>query len=271
MLATILAPTSGRARVDGVDVSEDPLEVRRRIGFLSGSDRALPAPDRRARRCEYFGRLHGLEGDELEARVEELHRRVRPEGLRRRPLREALSTGQKQRVSIARAVLHDPPVLILDEPTTGLDMLASSDDDRLHRVAREAGRCVLFSTHILSEAERLCDRIGIIDDGRMLAVGSLEELRAMTGATWLEDVFRVLVGADADRDGAGERRLRIARRPAERAAPARARPARALLGGRPAGAACTRGSSGSAASRDREARRWPSARRSWSPSTGSTP
>jgi sodium transport system ATP-binding protein len=96
-------------------------------------------------------------------------------------------------VSIARAVLHDPPVLILDEPTTGLDILAASDMIDFIQSRKEAGTCVLFSTHILSEAERLCDRIGVIDQGRLLAVGSLEELRAQTGKEWLEDVFRALV------------------------------------------------------------------------------
>ncbi|MEM7518207.1 MAG: ATP-binding cassette domain-containing protein [Planctomycetota bacterium] len=106
---------------------------------------------------------------------------------------EALSTGQKQKVSIARAVIHDPPVLILDEPTTGLDILAASAMIDFVESRRGAGTCVLFSTHVLSEAERLCDRIGVIDHGRVLAEGTFDELKAETGKTWLEDVFRELV------------------------------------------------------------------------------
>ena len=191
MLSTILAPSAGSARVTGVDVAADPLEVRRRIGFLSGSTGLYPRLTARET-LEYFGRLHGLEEDALQGRVDELLDRFRM-----RPFQdgrcEGLSTGQRQRVSIARAVVHDPPVLILDEPTTGLDILASSDMIEFIEARRGAGRCVLFSTHILSEAERLCDRIGVIYQGKMLAVGTKEQLRERTGQTWLEDVFRALV------------------------------------------------------------------------------
>lgn len=191
MLSTILAPSAGSARVAGVDVAADPLEVRRRIGFLSGSTGLYPRLTARET-LEYFGRLHGLEEDALQERVDELLDRFRM-----RPFQdgrcEGLSTGQRQRVSIARAVVHDPPVLILDEPTTGLDILASSDMIEFIEARRGAGRCVLFSTHILSEAERLCDRIGVIYQGKMLAVGTKEQLRERTGQTWLEDVFRALV------------------------------------------------------------------------------
>jgi len=191
MLSTILAPTSGRATIDGIDVASDPLEVRRRIGFLSGSTGLYPRLTGRET-LRYFGKLHGLEGEALDAAINtaldafDLHDFVDGRC-------ESLSTGQKQRVSIARAILHDPPVLILDEPTTGLDIMASSDMIDFIESRRQAGTCVLFSTHILSEAERLCDRIGIIYSGRMLASGTLDELRADTGVEWLEDVFRELV------------------------------------------------------------------------------
>ncbi|HJM58175.1 MAG: ABC transporter ATP-binding protein [Planctomycetes bacterium] len=191
MLSTILAPTSGEAELAGIRVSDDPLEVRRRLGFLSGSTGLYPRLTAREI-LEYFGRLHGMDEAQLQARVEDLldtfSIRAFADGRC-----ESLSTGQRQRVSIARAVLHDPPVLILDEPTTGLDILAASDMIQFIQSRKDAGTCVLFSTHILSEAERLCDRIGVIDEGRLLAVGSLEELRAQTGKEWLEDVFRALV------------------------------------------------------------------------------
>ncbi|MCP3920018.1 MAG: ATP-binding cassette domain-containing protein [bacterium] len=191
MLATILAPTGGRATVAGVDVATDPLGVRRNIGFLSGSTGLYPRLTARET-LTYFGELHGLAGDALRTRVDELIE-IFSIGSYADGRCEGLSTGQRQRVSIARAVVHDPKVLILDEPTTGLDIMASSDMIDFIDSRRAAGRCVLFSTHVLSEAERLCDRIGVIYSGRMLAVGTLDELRERTGESWLEDVFKALV------------------------------------------------------------------------------
>ena len=196
ILATLLSPTSGTARIDGVDVAEDPLEVRRRVGFLSAST-GLYARLTVRETLEYFGRLHGLGRAELEHRIEELL-----ETFALGPVAErrcaALSTGQRQKVSIARAVLHDPPVLILDEPTTGLDVLAAGTMIDFIESRRAAGTCVLFSTHVLSEAERLCDRIGVIDGGRLLAAGSYEELAESTGERWLEDIFRALLRTGTD-------------------------------------------------------------------------
>jgi sodium transport system ATP-binding protein len=191
VLATLLAPTSGTARVDGIDVAADPLEVRRRIGFLSGTTGLYPRLTPRET-LAYFGKLHGIEPAELARRIDAM--------LDRFSMREyadarceSLSTGQKQKVSIARAVLHDPPVLILDEPTTGLDVLASASMIEFIESRRAAGTCVLFSTHVLSEAERLCDRIGIIFRGRLLAAGTIAELSGRTGKTWLADVFLEIV------------------------------------------------------------------------------
>ncbi|MBL8860057.1 MAG: ATP-binding cassette domain-containing protein [Planctomycetes bacterium] len=202
ILATILAPTSGRASVAGIDVTENPLEARRRIGFLSGTTGLYPRLTPRET-LRYFGTLHGMPKAALEARIEELldtfSIRDYADGRC-----EALSTGQKQKVSIARAVLHDPPVLILDEPTTGLDILASSAMIEFIDSARSRGTCVLFSTHVLSEAERLCDRIGIIHRGTLLASGTLDELATLTGEEWLEDIFRALdrrASADAGAKG----------------------------------------------------------------------
>ena len=207
VLATLLAPSSGTARVDGVDVAADPLEVRRRIGFLSGTTGLYPRLTPRET-LAYFGRLHGVESRELSRRIEAM--------LERFDMREyadarceSLSTGQKQKVSIARAVLHDPPVLILDEPTTGLDVLASSAMIEFIESRRTAGTCVLFSTHVLSEAERLCDRIGVIFRGRLLAAGTLPELSELTGKRWLADIFLELVrrggGAPLHGDGGARR------------------------------------------------------------------
>jgi sodium transport system ATP-binding protein len=193
MLATILAPTGGRASIDGVDVAEDPLEVRRRIGFLSTSTGLYPRLSARET-LRYFGRLHGLEGEALEARIEELVAAF-DMGAYADGRTEAFSTGQKQKVSIARAVLHDPPVLILDEPTTGLDILASSTMIEFVEERRAAGTCILLSTHIMSEAERLCDRIGVIWGGELLAEGTQAELAERTGEAYLDGIFLSLVRA----------------------------------------------------------------------------
>ncbi len=191
ILSTTLSPTAGSAEVDGVDVARDPIEARRRLGFLSSTTGLYPRLTPRETLL-YFGKLHGFEKSELDARVDELvHAFAMDEFADRRC--EGLSTGQRQRVSIARTVLHDPPVLVLDEPTTGLDVLASSAMIDFIESARVNGTCVLLSTHVLSEAERLCDRIGILHGGRLLACGTLEELRERAGKVWLEDVFKELV------------------------------------------------------------------------------
>lgn len=198
MLATILAPTAGRAEIDGIDVVSDPLEVRRRLGFLSSSTGLYPRLTPRET-LRYFGELHGMDEARLAQRIEEL---IETFGMHEFAdgRCEGLSSGQKQKVSIARAVLHDPPVLILDEPTTGLDVLASSAMIEFLESRRAKGICVLFSTHVLSEAERLCDRIGIIDHGRLLASGTFEQLREETGKHWLEDVFRAFVARAGERE-----------------------------------------------------------------------
>lgn len=191
ILGTILGPTSGSASVDGIDVGSDPLEVRRRIGYLSANTGLYPRLSPREV-LRYFGGLHGLEPAALEARIEELVETF-DMGAFADQRCEGLSSGQKQRASIARAVLHDPPILILDEPTTGLDILATSDMIEFVAQRRAAGRCVLFSTHVLSEAERLCDRIGVIHRGRLLGSGTPDELRQRTGKEYLDEVFRALV------------------------------------------------------------------------------
>ncbi len=195
MLATILAPTSGEAVVAGLDAVREPLAVRRAIGFLSASTGLYPRLTPREV-LRYFGRLGGLPREPLEARIEELVAAFALHAFADQRC-ESLSSGQRQRVSIARAVLHDPPVLILDEPTTGLDVLATSDMIDFIAARRAAGRAVLFSTHVLSEAERLCDRIGILAGGRLLAVGTLAELRERTGKRWLDEVFRALLARGA--------------------------------------------------------------------------
>ena len=201
MLATILAPTGGEGRVAGADIASEALEVRRRIGFLSASTGLYPRLSGREV-FRYFGTLYGMRAAALEARIDELVLAF-DLGAFVDQRCESLSSGERQRVSIARAVLHAPPVLILDEPTTGLDVLATGDMIEFIATRRSEGTCVLFSTHVLSEAERLCDRIGVIDHGRMLAVGTLAELRERTGKTYLDEVFRALVARGASRAATG--------------------------------------------------------------------
>ena len=191
ILSTVLQPTSGTATVDGYDVVTQPELVRRHIGFISANTAIY---DRMTawEMVEYFGRLHGIEDEELRVRMEHLFERLGM-GELRDVLGAKMSTGMKQKASIARAIIHDPPVLIFDEATSGLDVLAARA--LLDAVAelRIQGKCIIFSTHIMREAERLCDRIAIIHHGRLLAEGTLAELREQHGAGDLEDLFFDLI------------------------------------------------------------------------------
>ncbi|GJM43736.1 MAG: sodium ABC transporter ATP-binding protein [Gemmatimonadota bacterium] len=195
MLSTVLSPTEGTARVAGHDIRESAQDVRRSIGFLSGTTglyHRLTAEET----LRFFGEFHGVRGAELDARVDHVMDRFGI-GEYRNQRCEKLSTGMKQKVNIGRAVVHNPPVLVLDEPTSGLDVLAAQATVEFVEQCREEGKCVLFSTHIMSEVERLCDRIAIIHDGTLRACGTLAELRESTGEHYLEDVFRRVVTREA--------------------------------------------------------------------------
>ena len=187
LLATILRPTEGTALVAGFDIRGQPDKVRANIGFLST---ATALYDRLTARetVEYFGRLNGLSGETLRQRVEELFALldIHEFGDRRC---DKLSTGMKQKVSIARTLVHDPPVMIFDEPTLGLDVLAARTIAGFIRDCRSRGKTVIFSSHVMSEVEKLCDRIGIIHNGRLLADGTMVELRQRTGQVDLEEIF----------------------------------------------------------------------------------
>jgi sodium transport system ATP-binding protein len=195
ILATLLRPGSGTAQVAGIDVAADPLAVRQKIGYISAStgvyDRMTAVE-----MVEYFGRLYGLGEEALAKRLEEIFEKLRMNDFRDR-VGSKLSTGMKQKVSIARAIVHDPPVLIFDEPTTGLDVLVSRAVLDVIRECRSPNRCVLFSTHIMHEAEALCDRLTIVHKGKNLTTGSPAELRTATGKERLEDIFFSLV-SEAD-------------------------------------------------------------------------
>jgi len=195
ILSTALRPTSGTVLVDGVDVTEDPGEVRRRIGFLSGST-GLYARLTPREIATYFGRLYRMTDKDIERRISELFERLDMQSFADRRA-DALSTGQRQKASIVRAILHEPPILVFDEPTTGLDVMTSREIIRLIRACKEEGRCVVFSTHYMEEADKLCDRLAVVHHGRLFAEGTPEELRRRTGCDDLEEAFLSLIGEAA--------------------------------------------------------------------------
>lgn len=199
-LATLLTPTSGRASVAGHDVVREPEAVRRSIGFLSAGS-GLYARLTPRETLRFFGALHGLKGAVLDGRVGEVLGLLQMTEYADRA-NDRLSTGMRQRVSLGRAIVHDPPVLILDEPTTGLDPVVAHAVEEAVRGLAAAGKCVLFSTHMLSQAEELCSRLGLIAAGRVVAQGTAGELCARTRTSTLRDAFFALVregeGGDAD-------------------------------------------------------------------------
>lgn len=194
-LATILTPTSGTATIAGHDLRQHPEEIRRRIGFLSANT-GLYARLTPRETLRFFASLHGMQGDAMESRVEEVLRMFDITGYADRP-NDRLSTGMKQRVGLARAAVHDPPVLILDEPTTGLDPIVSRTVEEAVQELARRGKCVLFSTHLLAQAEDICTRIGIIGEGRVLGEGTIDDLCSRTNTDNLRHAFFALVGYTA--------------------------------------------------------------------------
>ena len=186
MLSTILTPTGGSASILGHDIATDPTAVRKCLGFYSASTALYPRLTARET-IEFFARINQYAGD-VKQRVDYLIERF---GISKYASArvDKLSTGMKQKVSIARTVAHDPPLLIFDEPTVGLDVLNALEMQEVIKEFRAQGKTILFSTHIMSEAEKLCDRIAIIHDGRILACDNLEGLRRVTGQRYLEDIF----------------------------------------------------------------------------------
>jgi sodium transport system ATP-binding protein len=187
MIAGLMRPSGGRASVGGVDVAADPVGARARVGYLTGST-GLYARLTVRELLAYFGRLHDMASGALHARIEGMARLMDFRDLLARRC-GALSTGERQRVSLARALLHDPPALILDEPTAGLDVVASRSALRFVREAAAAGKAILFSTHYMTEAELLCRRIGLLHRGRLLEEGTPEEVMRRAGARTLEEAF----------------------------------------------------------------------------------
>jgi len=191
MLSTVLSPTGGNAWVLGNDLTKDPQAVRRCLGFYSASTALYPKLTGKET-IEFFARINQYPAGEVRQRVDFLIERF---GITRfaDTRVDKLSSGMKQKISIARTVAHDPPVLIFDEPTVGLDVLNALEMQDVIKEFRSQSKTILFSTHIMSEAEKLCDRIAIIHEGAILACDTLQGLREHTGSHYLEDIFVALV------------------------------------------------------------------------------
>ncbi len=187
ILATILKPTSGTASVMGHDVLEEPEAVRRQLGFSSSTTALYPRLTARET-LDFFARINGCPPHQVKARVDYLIERFGIGDYASARV-DKLSQGMKQKVALARTVAHDPPVLIFDEPTVGLDVLNAVEMQKVIAEFRAEGKAIIFSTHIMSEAEKLCDRIAIVHRGRIHACDTLAGLRAATGEHYLENIF----------------------------------------------------------------------------------
>src|SRR3974390_798652 len=187
MLATILEPTDGTAVVCGHDVVDEPDKVRANVGFLSAATALYPRLTSREM-VEYFGRLNGLDEGTLKKRVDEIFSRLDMNSFRDRRCHK-LSTGMKQKTSIPRTLIHDPQVMIFDEPTLGLDIMTARTIIDFIRECRQRDKSVIFSTHVMSEVEKLCDVVGIFESGKLLAEGSLADLRHKYSENDLEEIF----------------------------------------------------------------------------------
>jgi sodium transport system ATP-binding protein len=191
MLYTLLTPDSGSARIDDIDVAVDPDGARRRLGVLSHNAGIYPLLTAREN-ILYFGELHGMPRAARERRADELIELLEMRDFANRRAK-GFSQGQKLKTALARALIHEPRNVILDEPTNGLDVMAVRNLRALLRRLRAAGHCVLFSSHVMQEVAGLCDDIVVIAGGAVVAAGSADELRATAGAESLEDAFVHLV------------------------------------------------------------------------------
>ncbi|PWK04965.1 ATP-binding cassette domain-containing protein [Tumebacillus permanentifrigoris] len=198
MISTVLSPTEGRIVVDGMDTLQRPEEVRKRIGILFGGETGLYEKLTARDNIAYFGRLYGLEERTIRERTEELAKRFDMAGFLDRKV-GGFSKGMRQKVAIARSVVHDPAVILFDEPTSGLDITSANMFRRLVQEFKAEGKTILFSSHIMSEVERLCDRAVILHRGELQYNGTLEALFATHGSRDLDEIFMNIVGAGGAR------------------------------------------------------------------------
>ncbi len=196
MLYTLMSPDGGKVTIDGLDIQKDATAVRQRLGVLPdarGVYKRLTARENIA----YFGHLHGLDEATIASRTAQMAETLKmTDFLDRRT--EGFSQGQRTKTAIARALVHDPKNVILDEPTNGLDVMTTRGLRGFLQHLRGEGRCVIFSSHIMQEVAALCDRIVVIAAGEVKAIGTPDELRALTGEADLEDVFVRLAGLDQE-------------------------------------------------------------------------
>jgi sodium transport system ATP-binding protein len=194
MLATLLKPSSGTAALNGFEITRQPEKVREQIGFLSG-DMGLYGRLTPLEILDFFGKLNGIEATRRASRIQSLLNMLDMQSFAQ-VRTDKLSTGMKQKTAIARTLLNDPPVLILDEPTSGLDVPTARTIETAIVDAKKAGKSVLYSTHVMEEAEYLCDRIAVISGGKLKMTGTMEELRAATGKQRLREIFLDLLGME---------------------------------------------------------------------------
>ena len=194
MLYTLLKPDDGSARIDGFEVTETPLEVQSHIGVLSDAQGLYPRLTTREN-IRYFGLLHGLNGETLERQIDQLINMLDMQSIADRKT-EGFSTGERLKVAIARALVHDPRNVLLDEPTNGLDVKSTRAMRQFIRRLREAGKCILLTSHIMQEVAALCDHIVIISSGTVAAQGSPAALIRQTGKENLEDAFIEAIGSE---------------------------------------------------------------------------
>jgi sodium transport system ATP-binding protein len=196
MLSGLMRPDAGTIRVDGADVVSDPIGVQAHMGVLPDA-RGLYPRLTTVEHIEYFGRLHGIDGVDLTARTKAMVTRLDLHEIADRRV-SGFSQGERTKVALARALVHEPRNVILDEPTNGLDVMSTRAVRELIRDLRREGRCVLFSSHIMQEVSALCDRIVVIAQGKVMADGTPDELRELTGRDSLEDAFVALSGLEAE-------------------------------------------------------------------------
>lgn len=193
MLSTMLKPTAGNAIINKHDLLKKPELVRGSIGILFGGETGLYDRLTARENIEYFGLLNGMEKKQIKIRIEELTKKLGMEEYIDRRTGK-FSKGMKQKVAIARSIVHNPPIMFFDEPTSGLDVTAIRVVQDFIKELQKEGKTVIFSSHSMSEVEKLCDRVGIINKGKLIAMGSLEELKTQQGTENLEEVFVQLIG-----------------------------------------------------------------------------
>ncbi|MAT99278.1 MAG: ABC transporter [Anaerolineaceae bacterium] len=192
MISGLIKPMGGTVIVDNHDVTNDPRGVRQALGVQADMNGVYPRLSPREQ-FRYYGRFYGLKGKELEGRIQAIIDELKMDEIADRRA-EGFSRGQRQKVVLGRALVHNPPNIIMDEPTNGLDVMAVRDTRATIRAMRDQGRCVLFSTHYMDEAERLCDHIAIIVNGKIIAFGTPTDLMQKTSKDNLEDAFVALAG-----------------------------------------------------------------------------